>query len=124
MYFNIIYFIILFIDFYIIFFTFVELIFKIMIKKIPNECPSCNNQLKVKSLQCSHCGTSIDGLFDLPLQARLSQDEQQFMLNFIKFSGSLKDMAKHLNLSYPTVRNMLDDLIEHLSKLEKSSSEN
>ena len=106
------------------YFIFVELIFNIMIKKIPNECPSCNSQLKVKTLQCNNCGTTIDGLFDLPLQARLSQDEQQFILNFIKFSGSLKDMAKHLNLSYPTVRNMLDDLIEHLNKLENSSSEN
>lgn len=95
-----------------------------MQKKLPHECPSCNNQLKVKSLHCSHCGTNIDGLFDLPLQAKLNQDEQQFMLNFIKFSGSLKDMAKHLNLSYPTVRNMLDDLIEKIEKFQNVSSEN
>jgi len=95
-----------------------------MQKRIPIECPSCNSQLKVKSLHCDHCGTSIDGLFDLPLTAKLNQDEQQFILNFIKFSGSLKDMAKHLNLSYPSVRNLLDDLIEKLNKLENTSTEN
>lgn len=94
-----------------------------MQKRIPIECPSCYNQLKVKSLHCDQCGTSIDGLFDLPLQAKLNQDEQQFILNFIKFSGSLKDMAKHLNLSYPSVRNLLDDLIEKINKFENQASE-
>lgn len=95
-----------------------------MQKKIPFECPSCNSQLKVKSLLCNHCGTSIDGLFDLPLQSKLSLEEQQFILNFIKFSGSLKDMAKHLNLSYPSVRNLLDDLIGKLNKLESTTTDN
>jgi hypothetical protein len=94
-----------------------------MQKKIPCECPSCNSQLLVKSLYCNNCGTSIDGLFDLPLQVKLTLDEQQFIITFVKFSGSLKEMAKHLNLSYPSVRNLLDDLIEKIDKLEKTSSE-
>jgi hypothetical protein len=94
-----------------------------MQKKIPCECPSCNSQLLVKSLYCNNCGTSIDGLFDLPLQVKLAPDEQQFILTFVKFSGSLKEMAKHLNLSYPSVRNLLDDLIEKIGKLEKTSPE-
>jgi hypothetical protein len=94
-----------------------------MQKKIPCECPSCNSQLLVKSLYCNSCGTSIDGLFDLPLQVKLSQDEQQFILTFVKYSGSLKEMAKHLNMSYPTVRNLLDDLIDKIKKLETISSE-
>lgn len=94
-----------------------------MQKRIPFECPSCNSQLKVKSLHCDQCGTTIDGLFDLPFPAKLNHDEQQFILNFIKFSGSLKDMAKHLNLSYPSVRNLLDDLIEKINKMEKITPE-
>jgi hypothetical protein len=94
-----------------------------MQKKIPSECPSCNSQLLVKSLYCNNCGTSIDGLFDLPLQVKLTLDEQQFILTFVKFSGSLKEMAKHLNLSYPSVRNLLDDLIEKINKLEKITPE-
>lgn len=95
-----------------------------MAKRLPHECPSCNSQLKVKSLICEQCNTSIDGLFDLPLQAKLSQAEQQFMLNFVKSSGSLKEMAKHLDLSYPTVRNMLDDLIAKLNNLENKTCDN
>ncbi|MDR1171887.1 MAG: DUF2089 domain-containing protein [Bacteroidales bacterium] len=85
---------------------------------LPCICPSCQSQLKVKSLKCENCQTEVAGLYDLPLLARLSLDDQQFILQFVKCSGSLKDMAKYLNLSYPTVRNLLDDIIERLKKEE------
>ena len=41
------------------------------------------------------------------------------MLEFVKASGSLKDMAKKMGVSYPTVRNYLDDLIEKLNNMEE-----
>lgn len=91
-----------------------------MAKSLPITCPSCSIRLKVKSLQCDKCGTSVEGLFDLPPIVSLPADDQLFMLHFIKSSGSLKDMAKHLNLSYPTVRNMLDEIIGRISKIEKN----
>jgi hypothetical protein len=56
----------------------------------------------------------VNGLYELPVLLRLKPDEQDFILQFVKYSGSLKDMAKHLNLSYPTVRNRLDEIIERL----------
>ena len=81
---------------------------------LPCHCPSCQSQLKVKSLKCETCQTEVSGQYDLPALARLSPDDQQFVLQFVKSSGSLKDMAKYLNLSYPTVRNLLDDIIERI----------
>jgi hypothetical protein len=92
----------------------------IMAKSLPLTCPSCNTRLKVKSLLCDKCGTSVEGLFDLPSLVSLPADDQLFILHFIKSSGSLKDMAKHLNLSYPTVRNLLDEIIDRISKIEKN----
>jgi hypothetical protein len=53
------------------------------------------------------------------LLAQLSVEEQDFVLKFVKNSGSLKDMAKDLGLSYPTVRNLLDDIIEKIKNYEK-----
>jgi hypothetical protein len=50
----------------------------------------------------------------LPVLAALSADEQQFILDFVRSSGSLKEMARQRSLSYPTVRNYLDDLIAKL----------
>ena len=85
---------------------------------LPCVCPSCQSQLKVKSLKCDVCQTEVSGLYELPALARLSPDDQQFILQFVKCSGSLKDMAKYMNLSYPTVRNLLDDIIERLRKEE------
>ena len=81
---------------------------------LPCFCPSCQLHLKVKSLRCENCQTEVSGLYDLPVLARLSPNDQQFILQFVKCSGSLKDMSKYLNLSYPTVRNMLDDVIEKI----------
>jgi len=87
-------------------------------KKLPVVCPSCESPLQVKALYCVHCDTTVEGVFKLPVLARLNPDDQAFALAFIKASGSLKEMSALLNLSYPSVRNMLDDLIRQLQKLE------
>ena len=52
----------------------------------------------------------------MPALLQLSADEQEFVLAFVKCSGSLKEMASQLKLSYPTVRNLLDDIIDKLNK--------
>ena len=87
--------------------------------KLPSQCPSCQEQLKVKSLKCENCETEVNGLYDLPVLARLASEDQEFILKFMKNSGSLKDMAKDLNLSYPSVRNLLDEVIEKIKYYEK-----
>lgn len=65
-------------------------------------------------MKCDSCGTEVSGSYDLPLLARLSSADQEFIIEFVKKSGSLKEMAKHLGLSYPTVRNLLDEIINKL----------
>ena len=82
-----------------------------MQKNLPHICPSCSSALSVKSLVCEKCHTEVTGIFELPLLAALSQQEQDFIIDFVKCSGSLKVMAQNLGLSYPTVRNLLDDII-------------
>ncbi len=82
--------------------------------KLPVTCPSCNSELKVKSLHCDNCDTTISGLFDLPVLMKLDAGEQNFIVDFIKSSGSLKIMAEKMDLSYPTIRSKLDDLIKKI----------
>ena len=81
-------------------------------------CPSCDASLKVGRLFCETCPTEVCGSFELPLLAKLTEKEQQFVIDFIKSSGSLKDMSKNMGISYPTVRNILDDLIDKLNNME------
>lgn len=87
-------------------------------KRLPLQCPACDSPLRVGRLFCGQCNTEVCGSFELPVLAKLTEKEQQFVVDFIKSSGSLKDMAKNLGVSYPTVRNVLDDLIEKLTNIE------
>lgn len=86
--------------------------------KLPVTCPSCGAGLKVSTLKCEGCQTRVEGNFELPLLASLPQDAQTFIIEFVKNSGSLKEMAKGMQLSYPTVRNRLDEIIKLLNEPE------
>lgn len=86
--------------------------------KLPIHCPACEDALKVSQLQCEGCGTSVNGSFSLPIFLKLHPEEQDFILKFLVSSGSLKEMAKQMNFSYPTIRNRLDDIIEKIKKLQ------
>lgn len=85
---------------------------------LPTYCPSCQKQLKVKSLKCEQCETEVSGSYELPTLALLSPEDQEFVLTFVKKSGSLKEMASLLKLSYPTVRNMLNEIIKKIEEYE------
>ena len=91
---------------------------KVSMKQLPTICPACNARLKVKSLICQTCDTEIQGQYDLPPLASLCPGDQAFIVDFMKASGSLKEMAKVLALSYPTVRNRLDEIIERVKLAE------
>lgn len=92
-----------------------------MANKLPHTCPSCNGKLKVIGLQCNVCETKVSGEFDLPVLAQLNSDEQKFIIDFVKSGGSIKDMVRQLGLSYPTVRNILDDIIQKIIDYEKEN---
>ena len=89
---------------------------------LPVNCPSCQAQLKVKSLKCEQCQTEVSSSYDLPVLATLSENDQQFITRFVINSGSLKELATELKLSYPTVRNMLNDIIEKIQSHEKQGN--
>ena len=85
--------------------------------RLPTSCPSCNNDLRVAQLACPDCGTAVHGDYLLPALSRLNHEDQEFALAFIQRSGSLKEMARLYGVSYPTVRNRLDDLIALLNRI-------
>ena len=82
-------------------------------------CPYCFSRMQVKVLSCSACSTEIKSDFGVPRFLELSPEQQRFAIEFILASGSLKEMAKILDVSYPTVRARLDRIIECL-KSEKA----
>jgi len=86
--------------------------------RLPTDCPSCGETLAVVKLSCGACGTAVEGRFALPVLSRLDVKDQAFVLSLLKSSGSLKDLAGQYGISYPTVRNRLDELIEKVGQLE------
>lgn len=59
-------------------------------------------------------GIVIEGDFELPRLARLSAEEQVFIMAFVQCHGSIKDMEEMFGISYPTVKNRLNRLAEKL----------
>jgi hypothetical protein len=90
-------------------------------KRMPQNCPSCNSRMKVKKLVCPHCETEVDGLFNLSVLSSLSPEDQAFIVDFVKVGGSLKEMSVNMKLSYPTIRNQLDEIIERVKSNQKSN---
>lgn len=81
-----------------------------------NHCSYCGGGMRISELTCGDCGLSHGGDFYTPRLYRISTDEQQFIELFVLASGSLKQMAQILGVSYPTVRNRLDKLIKVLKE--------
>jgi len=87
--------------------------------KIITKCPSCDSsKLQVTQIECADCATQFSGQFEVPPLIKLSEEDLQFVFSFVKCSGSLKEMAKLQDISYPTLRNRLNTLIESMTNLE------
>lgn len=68
----------------------------------------------VSRMACEHCGVSIDAKFPPARLGNLPVEHQRFIEMFVLASGSLKQIAEQTGVSYPTVRNRLDKVIEAL----------
>ncbi len=55
--------------------------------------------------------------------AGLEDEDVAFIKNFILASGSLKEIAKQYNVTYPTVRLRLDRLIQKIKMNDESTGE-
>ncbi len=87
------------------------------------QCPYCNGELEIERLRCSSCDVAIEGRIGIPRLARLPAEQREFIELFVRSSGSLKAVAEKLNISYPTVRNRLNQVIEALDREEHEDQE-
>lgn len=90
---------------------------------VPGRCPVCGQNLYVTKLACTHCGTAVEGAFELPRLARLSPEHQQFIELFVRSEGKLNRVQEILGISYPTARAQLHEVIRALGYEPSSSDE-
>ncbi|MGH6952760.1 MAG: DUF2089 family protein [Alphaproteobacteria bacterium] len=83
-------------------------------------CAVCKGTLEVERLACRDCGLALEGAFRLPRLLRLSKEHLALAEAFLLAGGSIKDVAAELDISYPTLRKRLDELIESLATLRKA----
>ena len=79
-----------------------------------SECPVCHGDLVVTKLECNNCGTELSGSFTLSKFNYLDTEKLYFIEVFVKNRGNIKMIEKEMGLSYPTIKKMLDEVIEQL----------
>jgi hypothetical protein len=80
----------------------------------PRECPVCSSQLVVTGCGCRECGTGISGEFRMCSYCTLNDDELEMLRVFLVSRGNMRELEKHLGVSYPTTRQRFADLLTRL----------
>ena len=72
----------------------------------------------VERVRLTENNVAIEGAFELPPLARLSADDQIFVMAFVLCHGSIKEIERIFGVSYPTVKNRLNRLANKLEFVE------
>ena len=62
----------------------------------------------VERVRLADTQIAVEGEFDLPPLARLTAEDQVFVVAFVRCHGSIKQMEKFFGVSYPTIKNRLN----------------
>lgn len=80
-------------------------------KEVISKCPVCSHDLLITRLHCHNCEIEITGDFTLSKLNSLSREQLEFVLIFLKNQGSIKAIEKEMNISYPTVKKILNEVL-------------
>ncbi len=82
--------------------------------RAPDECPVCGEELITTRLACRACGTELAGEFANCEFCGLDDNQLEVLRIFLASRGNLREVAKHLGVSYPTARLRLTDVLTAL----------
>lgn len=89
-----------------------------------SRCPACGEAMVVRRLECEACGTVVEGRFVRSRFDRLTPEQQEFVEVFLLARGNIKEVERVLGISYPTVRNRLDGVLEAMGhRVERTEKE-
>ncbi len=76
-----------------------------------SQCPVCQGELIVTRLHCPSCDTTIEGRFAGGHFPGLTEEQLDFIETFVRCEGRIKRMESEMGVSYPTIRNRLQEVI-------------
>jgi hypothetical protein len=82
--------------------------------RAPRDCPVCGDQLAVTRLGCASCGSELAGVFAPCAFCALDEKETEMLRVFLSSRGNLREVEKHLGVSYPTARLRFSQLLTKL----------
>lgn len=74
--------------------------------------------LVVERVRLSDKDIAMEGAFELPQLARLSGEDQVFVVAFVRSHGSIKEMEQVFGVSYPTIKSRLTRIANSLEFVE------
>lgn len=80
----------------------------------PRDCPVCRARLQITQLGCPHCGTGLTGSFRPCEFCGLDDTDRDLLRVFLASRGNMKELERHLAVSYPTARARFEDLLRKL----------
>lgn len=85
-----------------------------MDRRPPHDCPVCGDELALTRLSCSQCGTELSGVFEACDFCALNAEDRELLRVFLAARGNMKELERHLGVSYPTARARYDGLLGRL----------
>ena len=83
-------------------------------RRPPLNCPVCNEKLALTRLSCPSCDTELSGAFATCEFCVLSSEDRDVLRVFLASRGNMKDLERHLGVSYPTARARFDALLSKI----------
>ena len=77
----------------------------------PRDCPVCGDRLALTRLSCEQCGTELSGVFGACDFCALGEEDRNILRVFLSSRGNMKEVERHLGVSYPTARARFDALL-------------
>jgi hypothetical protein len=83
-------------------------------RRPPTNCPVCSTRLATTRLTCPSCSTELSGAFESCEFCVLSDEDRDVLRVFLASRGNMKELERHLGVSYPTARARFDVLLTKL----------
>jgi hypothetical protein len=80
------------------------------------------SQLIIERVNIPDRQIAVEGQFTLPELARLSPEDQVFVIAFLRSHGTIKEMEQTFGVSYPTIKARLNRISSQLEFVETNPS--